>query len=292
MIATIIMIVLVLVAIAALVVAVVASDSETKGFSAGLGAVLIVVAVILGLFTTITHVEAKEVGIVTVGGKVSEQTLQPGYHGKKPWEKVTSIDATIQTDEYHGDRAINVVLSDKNTADISATIRWSVNEKNANEVYSKFRSDDPTKNLRDNVVSTQFKAAVNAVFASYDATSTTPPDYDALAASVEQKMLAHTNGLVDIDSVTISYIKPSKAVQDKINQIQAQVAKTRIAEEAKTTATKEAEANRILSESISHDPNVLVSKCLDIVAENPGSLPAGFQCWSGTGGSVVVPSAK
>ena len=65
-----------------------------------------------------------------------------------------------------------------------------------------------------------------------------------------------------------------------VNAFNSEVANTRIAEQRKLTAEKEAEANRVLSASVSNDPNVLVSKCLDIVKARGGS-PAG--CWPGTG---------
>lgn len=238
-----------------------------------------------------TMVEAKQVGVLTTFGKPSDQTLSSGLHFKAPWQKVTEIDATIQTDEYHGDSCITVVLADKNTACISATNRWAVSKDNANSVYADFRSDDPTKSLRNAVVSTQFKAAVNDVFGSFDATKDGAADTDALAKKVTDKLLTKTDDLVTIESVTISFIKPSETLQDKIEALQAQEEKTRIATEAKATATQEAAANRILSDSISDDPNVLVSKCLDLLAEGYDA-PAGFTCWPGSSGAVVVPSTK
>ena len=249
-------------------------------------------AVIVLLFSTLGMVQAKQVGVVTTFGKPGDDTLSSGLYVKAPWQKVTEIDATIQTDEYHGDNAISVILADKNTASISATVRWAVNEKNANTVYADFRSDDPTKSLRDAVVSTQFKAAVNATFAKYDATAPGDETTDTLASKVESVLLAKTEGLVDIESVTISYIKPGDRLQAKIEAIQAQSSQTTIATEKKATATEEAAANRILSDSISNDPNVLVSKCFDLLAEGAFTPPAGFSCWPGGNGAVVVPSAK
>lgn len=250
-----------------------------------------ILALMLAL-TTWTTVEAKQVGVVTTFGKTGDDTLKSGFHGKLPWQSVTQIDATIQTDEYRGDDCITVILADKNTACISATNRWSVNDENANDVYAEFRSDDPTKSLRDAVVSTQFKAAVNSVFGGFDATAEGESDYVGLAEQVKTLMLTNTKGLVDIDSVTISYIKPGEKLQNKIEAIQAQEAQTTIANEKIETARKEATANGILSDSISNDPNVLVSKCLDLIADGSLVPPAGFTCWPGGGSAVVIPGTK
>lgn len=247
---------------------------------------------VVGSLSIVTTVEAKQVGVLTTFGKPSERTLPSGLHFKAPWQKVTDIDATVQTDEYRGDDCITVILADKNTACISATNRWSVSKENANDVYADFRSDDPTKNLRDAVVSTEFKAAVFDAFGDYDATQEAAADTAALAKEVKDALLVATDGLVNIERVTISYIKPGEKVQDKIDAIQAQVAQTTIATEKKITAEKEAAANRELSDSISNDPNVLVSKCLDLISDGSLVPPAGFSCWPGGGGGVVIPGTK
>ena len=255
------------------------------------------IALVVIVLSSLTMVQAKQVGVVTTFGKPSEDTLSSGLHIKAPWQKVTEIDATIQTDEYHGDSGIQVRLADGNAAKVSATIRWSVTDENANDVYADFRSDDPTESLRDAVVSTQFKAAMNTVFAGFDplslagAEGTTRPDYNALAGEVETAMLAQTNDLVTIESVTISLLALDGKSQAKIDALIGETAKTNVAKQAQATAREQAAANRIISESISNDPNVLVAQCFDMLAEGI-TVPAGFSCWPGGNGAVVVPSAK
>ena len=46
----------------------------------------------------------------------------------------------------------------------------------------------------------------------------------------------------------------------------------------------------MLATSISNDPNILVSKCLDILAK-AANLPSGFSCFPGSTAGVLV-SAK
>lgn len=268
-------------------------DDEFSAKPFGLAPIALAI-VILG-FACTAIVQAKQVGVVTTFGKPSDSTLSSGFHVKAPWQKVTSIDATIQTDEYHGDNAVQVRLQDGNTAWISTTIRWSVSAENANEVYADFRSDDPTKSLRDAVVSTQFKAAVNSVFAGFDPLSLASseekgPDYNGLAAEVEQVMLARTDELVAVRSVTISLVTLDDKSQRRVDEYIGEVAKTRVAKQAQETAAEQAKANRLLSESISNDPNVLVAKCFDLLADG-FKPPAGFTCWPGGGTGVVLPSA-
>ena len=269
------------------------SEDVVKTYSLRPYAIIpLVLLLLIAFFSFTSRVEAKQVGVLTTFGKPADKTYGSGLAFHMPWSKMTQIDATTQTNEYHGKNAIQVILSDKNTADISATIRWAVNEKNANTVYADFRSDDPTDSLRKAVVSTQFKAALNSTFNSYDATAEKPESPEDLAADVQRIVESKTDGLVDIKSITISYIKPDKAVQKKIDAIQTQRGSTKVATEKIITAEKEAEANRILSNSVSNDPNVLVSKCLDLIADNAFNPPAGFSCWPGGGGSVVLPATK
>lgn len=66
--------------------------------------------------------------------------------------------------------------------------------------------------------------------------------------------------------------------QNRINELQAETAKTRVAQQRKQTSEAEAEANKILERSLT--PETLTSKCLDIVAES-GQSPIG--CFPNSG---------
>ena len=89
-------------------------------------------------------------------------------------------------------------------------------------------------------------------------------------------------------SVFTPIIHHDDQTQLKINQYQAAKADTRIALQKVQTAKNDALANKTLASSVSHDPNVLVSKCLDLVKSGI-NLPAGFTCWPGGGNGVVIP---
>lgn len=276
-------------------------NDDSLGATGALAAALVLLGIagIVMFFACSAIVEAKQVGVVSRYGKVHEQTMSPGWNWKTPFDKVTEIDATTQTDEYKGKDAIQVRLKDGNTAEVYTTVRWSISPENASKVYSEFRSDDPTDSLRKAMVSTQFKAAANAEFASFDPLSLAgiegaTPDYKALAEGVQTRLEDETEGLVKVRSVTVSLIKLDKRSQKNLDEYVAQVAKTRVAKEAKETAIAQAEANRELASSIAKDPNVLVNKCLDTVAEaiaSGASLPAGYNCL-GNGSAVVVPSTR
>jgi regulator of protease activity HflC (stomatin/prohibitin superfamily) len=267
----------------------------------GWGLVPAVLAIIIFAAASFTQVHAKEIGVkVSFGKPVAE--LQPGVHAKWPWQSVTKVDETIFTDTYSGNTALPVRLGDGNTAEVSATIRWHVDPVAADYIYQNYRSNNPSESLRDAVVDTQFKAAVNEVLSGFNPTANATdlnfsPDYNALATQITDSMKgrvkdASGTSMVIIDGITVSGIQYSDATESRINTIVAQAAKTQQAIQQEKTAEAQAKANKILEQSLSNDPNVLVSKCLDALANGDFTPPAGFSCWPSGGSAVVVPSGN
>jgi regulator of protease activity HflC (stomatin/prohibitin superfamily) len=269
-----------------------------------------VLALILGVFSCTTIVQAKEVGVLTTFGKPSDRTLEPGLHIKAPWQKVTEVDGTIQTDKYVGDKCIYVRIGDGSRACLTLTHRWQIVPERANETYANFRSNDPTESLREAVVSTQLVSVAQDVMSKYNpiaglstvaaedagANLNFAPDYDQIAADITAGMDARygPEPLVRTVAITVSYLSLSDTTQAKINAFIAEVANTRIAVQKEQTAAAEAKANQALEASVTNAPNVLVSKCLDLLAEASKThyaLPAGFSCWPGSNG-VVIPGGK
>lgn len=299
-----------------------AAPFKSGGIHIGRGwalAPLILAALILTVSST-TVIQAKNVGVLTTFGKTSDRTLGPGLHLKAPWQRVIELDGTIKTDKYgNGSGAcgketggISVRIGDGSQSCVSITHRWQVIPAQANTIYGNFRSNDPTESLRDAVVSTQLYAVTQDVLAKYNPVADLQvvegakaqgislnfaPDYDQVSKDIQAGMEARygADPLVRTIAITVSYVSLSDSTQSKINSFIAEVANTRIAAQRAQTAANEAQANRALSASVSKDPNVLVSKCFDTVAEAQKSgyqLPAGFSCWPGSDSAVVVPSAR
>ena len=274
------------------------------------GGVAVLGLVILAYSST-TIVEAKNVGVVTTFGK-PRAAFGPGLHLKAPWEKVTELDGTIQTQEYAGEDCIRVRIGDGTTACVTTTIRWRIVGDKADEIYASYRSDDVNANVRKALVSTVFKAAVNQVLGGYDPTEEIrvidptaenaadadfAPDYDDMSTQIGESMNARVTAagsLIRVETITLSYLELSQTTQKKINDFQAEVANTQVALQRKATAEAQAAANKALSQSVSQDPNVLVSRCLDtlqLMVEDKQPVPAGFSCWPGGGSALVVPQA-
>jgi hypothetical protein len=94
-------------------------------------------------------------------------------------------------------------------------------------------------------------------------------------------------GQIEIINVIVPLVNYDEATQSRINALNIEKANTRVAEQRAKTAAAEAKANEILAASVSNDPNVLVSKCLDAAREAHIS-PLG--CWPNTSVVPTVPA--
>lgn len=284
-------------------------ENRDHGSIRGFSAIPLILSFLFILLSCLTTVPAKDDGVVVTFGSVG-RTLDSGVHFKAPWSKVVDIDGTIQIDKYHGSKdtdhssaCIQVQIGDGSTTCMSVTSRWRVNPDKTNEVYKNYRSNNPTDHLRDAVVSTELLAAAQDVAGTYNPVNTLKvvdpndtttnvnfkPDLEAMSKALTDDMRKRVNGLVIIDSITISFLPTPASTQAKISAFTAEVANTRTQAQKKLSKEEEAKGNEALAASVSHDPNVLISKCLDMVAEGKVNLPPNFQCFPGGGAQAVFP---
>lgn len=272
--------------------------------AAGLG-----LGVLFLLIASVTQVSTKNVGVVTSFGQ-PVGTLSNGIHLKAPWQKVTELDGAIQTDNHVGDGeddkspCTSIRIGNDSTACVDNSIRWRIKADRADALYRDYRDFDK---IRDSLVTRELTESLNVVFGTFDplkriqagATPDAPAqgtiDVSAFGEDVTRVLQQKVGQDVEILNVIIPLVRYDTETQNKINAYQAEVANTRIAEQRKATATQEALANKLLSSSVSNDPNVLVSKCFDTLnqmVKDKQQVPAGFSCWPGGSSAVVVPSAQ
>jgi len=271
---------------------------------------------ILGVFvilmSMVTFVGTKDVGIITSFGRPTGRDITAGPHLKLPWHKVNIMDAAIQPDDFAGNECIEVRIGDGSIACANITIRWQIQPSEASTLFQNYRSDDVNQTIRHALVVTQLKSVLNDVLGSYNPLGQVDvaaneaqdnmkigaaPNLDKFSEEITSQMntrlAASNNGKaqIKINSVTLSLLSLSKTTQEKLNAYQAQVGQTRVAQQAELTAQAKARANKALADSVSRDPNVIVSQCMDLVEEaikSKYTLPAGYSCW-GTNSAVVIP---
>ena len=249
-----------------------------------------VVAGVITLFVLIlgstTIVSARNIGVVTTFGRPSG-TLTNGLHMKAPWQSVTEMNGTIQIDNHTGENATTVRLGNNSTAFVDNSVRWRIQPAAADELFLDYRDFE---NVRDNLVTRELRAALNEVFADFDPLApenVEGANVQALGDKVAEKLRAKVGGQIEILNVIVPLVNYDDATQERINALNVEKANTRIAEQRAKTAAAEAKANEILAASVSNDPNVLVSKCLD-AAREAGISPLG--CWPNTSVVPTVPA--
>lgn len=245
-------------------------------------AVSFVVAVIVGfvgliflVFASTTVVGTRQIGIETTFSRPTGTTLSNGLHLKAPWSEVTEMDGAVQIDQHKGDSRIKVRLGNSSTADADVSVRWQIKQDATPELFVQYKTFD---NVRANLVTRNLQVALNEVFASFDPLAPQNLDRSPLPELSEKAkvILADKVGdQVEILDVAVPTIDYDDGTEQKINQLNQERAATAVAEQAKKTAVEQAKANGELAGSVSHDPNVLVSKCLDIAREKGLAL----LCW-------------
>lgn len=267
------------------------AQQTTTRFS-GLG--LLVVALLIMLLSSLSIVSTRNVGIVTAFGK-PVGTKENGLHLVWPWQQVPELDGTIQTNNqiggFQNDRCSGgsqIRLANNSTACVDNTVRWRIHHSAADALFRDYHT---IANIKDSLVTRELNATLNEIFATYnplEPQAASGPNLTEMSVQATDKLKAKIGNQIEVQNVIISIVHFDQQTQAKINAYQSQIADTRIAEQKQRTAAAESEANRILAESL-RDPNVLVSKCLDLL--NSGKqLPTGFQCWPNTGLATTIPA--
>lgn len=257
--------------------------SDEKRVAKGVGAALLAVGVIVGAVSSTTIVQPRTVGVKVALGKPTG-VVGNGFHAKAPWEKVEKLDGSVQNDVYAGDSSISVRLGNNSRATVDASIQWQLKTDEAMQVFLDYKTFE---GIQSNLVDRNFRTALNEAFAGYDPLNYSSPEeggkaLSELSAKVQKNMEAKVGKQIEVRSVSLPLIAFDEATQKRIDDLQSESAKTRVANQKKETSKAEAEANETLERSVTD--KTLTSKCLDIVAES-GQSPIG--CFPGNSASPV-----
>ncbi|OAT70954.1 hypothetical protein AWB85_06700 [Mycobacteroides immunogenum] len=272
-----IFIILAIVAVIGVIVGLFARDEERS--ACFLGAIVIgVIGLVFFAFAATTVVGTRQIGIETKFGRPTGTTLTNGLHLKSPVTSVTEMDGAVQIDQHKDGGRIKVRLGNSSTADADVSVRWQIKPDAAPELFLQYKTFD---NVRINLVTRNLQVALNEVFATFDPLA--PKNLDRsplpeLSTQAKNILAAKVGSQVEILDVAVPTIDYDDGTEQKINQLNQERAATAVAEQAKMTALAQAAANANLAASVSRDPNVLVSKCLDIAREKGLAL----LCWPTT----------
>lgn len=260
------------------------------------------------LMASVTSVPAQSVGVAVAFGKPYHE-YAPGLHFKRPWAKVIDMDGRTQTEIHDRDHRVEIRLGNQATGFVQSSLRWKIRPEAAGSLYADYREEDQ---IGPKLVDLELAAAMNSAFANYDPLANIKADAgdksavkitnDQLSQRVADRLnerigaQAGVNNRIVIEQVVVSKVDFDDATQSRINQLQQEIGNTRIAEQREQTAAAEAKANRVLAASVSNDPNVIVSKCMDqqreAIEKGQALPPGGFGCWPGSGSSLIVDGTK
>lgn len=279
-------------------------------------ALLVLTLIFIGWACTF-RVGAKQYGVLTSFGHPSSHDYGSGIHLKAPWQKDVPVDGKVQTYGFSKDggggythqyTCVPTVIGNGTPTCVDVSVRWQVAEDQASVLYANYGTSDPTDHFGQAVIHAQMLQVIPVVMREYNPitqltvisgkatgksaeTASFAPDYDALSTQAQQILQGRMNGDATIQSVAISSAPLDDATQQKLSQFIQEQAKTRTALQAIETNKNVARANQELERSLTRSPGILVSKCLDELADaiaHKYALPAGFNC-IGSSGSVVIP---
>jgi regulator of protease activity HflC (stomatin/prohibitin superfamily) len=274
-----------------------ASDSDPVPVPGILLAVTVLfgaIAACLTIAASWNPVPTQDIGIVTSFGQPTGH-LGAGAHFTAPWDQVTDMDEAVQVT----DTTMKVKIAGQQIADATVAIRWQINATASDDIFRNYKNS--TSGVENGLLLPELNSAMNTVYDGYDpiaplATGAAPgtstnPTTAQLAAQVQSLLSSKVGQDVKVITLVVQPLQYDATVQQRINSVLAQTAKTDVAKQSELTAQAQAKANQIIQQSVANNPLVLVQQCMNAIADGQLNPPAGFSCWPGQGSGVVIPSS-
>ncbi len=252
--------------VGAIVTICVAADNNSGGAIAAGIITVIIVAVLVGL-SCMASVPAGHTGVLTTFGKVETRTLDAGMNFKAPWQKVVKMDNRVQKQSTD----LICFSSDIQEVTMKYTVNYQISSKDAMTIYKTIGTD-----YYNNIVVPNITESVKTEVAKYSAEALVG-DRSSLSRAIQENLTTRLeNYNIIVVSASIEDMDFTDAFTDAVeakqvaeqNKLKAQtqaeqqvieaeaaanVKKTQAdaaAYEIEVKARAEAEANKLLAESI------------------------------------------
>jgi regulator of protease activity HflC (stomatin/prohibitin superfamily) len=269
-------------------------DASARGFVTG---AIIWAIVLIGVTVAFaaTTVSPRAVGIETAFGRY-QSTLPAGFHWTAPWSSVEEFPTQVQfldlnksEDATAGPAGVSYKGGGK--GEVDTTIRWRIDEKNAEALWRKYRSFE---NVRDQLVLSAARDSLGVVVGAY-----APND-----ARAGENRRTITSGVVDdlakvlgddgirIDSVSVTDVRLDENTQRSIEAIIKANADVERAKAERERARIDNETANLRAKSAALSAGALQRYCLEVTNSwdqgKNGPLPATWNCLGGATPPVVV----
>ena len=270
-----------------------ADTASLRHVVAGFGAVFVLGAIVTTFASSFNSVGTYDIGVTTNFGKVISY-VGPGAHFIPPWDNMAILDESTQP----VNDTITVRVAGQQTAQIPVNLRVQLNPKAVDSTFKLYKGN--TQAVIKNLVEPELNVAMNSVYDGYDpilplSTNAKPgtpdnPTTGQLGAEVKARLVQAIGSQVIVGTLVVKPPQYDQTVENRINSVLAQTAKTDVAKQSVVTAENQARANEVLKQNVT--PLTLVQQCMTAIADGQLNPPAGFSCWPGSGSGVVIPSGK
>lgn len=267
----------------------------------------------VGTFTCVNRIGPGYAGVVyNMDGGIENETLSQGFHLVAPWKHVSEYPISTETvyytkntvdgsdkDDKKVDKSVNVNTKDGKQVNVSVTYAYHMDVEKLPAVYAKFRGQN-IESIQNGYMKNAMYEALNNITSQYslmELVGDKRPEinqkiFEAFRNDLEEYgIVIETFNLSDVvpDEATATAIQNVVNAQNELTKMEIdkktaeQEALKKIAEAkgdaeaARIRAEGEAEANRLLSNSL--DSNVLEKAK---IAKWDGKLPQ-YQLSNGTG---------
>lgn len=258
-------------------------------------AVLVGIAflVITGFFAA-TTVSPRAIGIQTAFGRY-ENTLKAGWHMTAPWSSVEEFPTQVQFLDLNkskdGKGPTGVSYKGGGKGEVDSTIRWRINEDNAEALWRKYKDFDK---VRDQLVISAARDSLGVIIGAY-----APNDArdGGKRRTITQDVVTDLGQVlgddgIRIDSVSVPDVRLDENTQRSIEAIIKANADVERAKADRERAKIDNETANLRSKSAALSVGALQLKCLEVTnawdnAKN-GALPATWNCLNGGSSPVIV----
>ena len=220
-----------------------------------------------------------------LGGSLAGQTTEAGFHGKLPWQDVISYDTRNNLVNFYGDADYSydggsasgpdVTVNDRSgaTADIDIQVNYSLDPTAATYLYSEYGTQE---NFTKNYVANDLRSVAREVSGQFD-TITMLTDRSQYTRAVQEKLSEKWEPIgLTVEQVSVQDVRYPDSITSKYAEAQAaEVARQQAeneqetakveAETKKVVAQGEADANAILTQSLT--PEVIQQRYIDALKE-------------------------
>lgn len=276
-------------------------DEHEERIPLGLRAVVIVLGLIaIGLGCVYSQDVGEVVVLRSLGGNLAGSTTDAGFHFTAPWNDVITFDTRNNLINFYGkdteysydggsaeDPAVTINDHSGSKASLDVSVNYSLDPKTAEYLYTEYGTQE---NFTKNYAANDLRSVAREVSGQFD-TITMLTDRAQYTKAVQKALEKKWSKIgLTVEQVSVQDISYAKSITDAYADSQAaEVEKAKAQNQQETAkikgetkvieATKEAEANRVLNESLTD--NVLTQEYIDALKE-----------MSKNGNIVVVPQGS